>query len=85
MVLKRRSGDLIKCLTHLLQDKMAAISQTIFSDAFSWMKSLVFFFKFHWSLFLRAQLTITQHWFIRLQAIIGANADPMHSRIYAAL
>ena len=34
-------------------DKMAAISQTIFSDAFSWMKSFVFWLKFHWSLFLR--------------------------------
>ena len=44
-------------------DKMAAVSQTIFSGAFSWMKSLVFWFKFHWSLFLVAQLTITQYWF----------------------
>ena len=44
-------------------DKMAAVSQTIFSGAFSWMKSLVFWFKFHWSLFLVVQLTITQYWF----------------------
>ena len=29
-------------LTHLLLDKMTAISQSIFSDAFSRMKSLVF-------------------------------------------
>ena len=29
-------------LTQLPQDNMAAISQTIFSDAFSWMKSFVF-------------------------------------------
>ena len=43
--------------------KMAAISQTIFSYAFSWMKRFVFWFEFHWSLFLRVQLTITQHWF----------------------
>ena len=34
-----------------------------FSDAFSWMKRFVFWFKFHWSLFLRDQLTMTQHWF----------------------
>ena len=34
-------------------DKMATISQMTFSSAFSWMKSLVFWFKFHWSLFLR--------------------------------
>ena len=30
---------------------MAVISQTIVSNAFSWMKSFVFWFKFHWSLF----------------------------------
>ena len=40
-------------LTHLPVDKMAAISQMIVSDAFSWMKSFVFWLKFHWSLFLR--------------------------------
>ena len=40
-------------LTHLPLDKMAAVSQTIFSDAFSWMKIFVFGLKFHWNLFLR--------------------------------
>ena len=50
-------------LTHLSLNKMAAISQTIYWNAFSWMKSFVFWFKFHWNLFLRAQLTIIQHWF----------------------
>ena len=44
-------------------DKMAAISQTIFSDAFSWMEIFVFWFNFHWSFFLWVQLTIHQHWF----------------------
>ena len=29
--------------THLPLDKMAAISQTIFSDAYSWMKKVVYF------------------------------------------
>ena len=42
---------------------MVATSLTIFSDAFSWMKSFVFWLKFHWILFLRAQFTLTQHWF----------------------
>ena len=42
---------------------MAAISQTIFSDSFSWMTSFVYWSKLHWSLFLRVQLTMTQHWF----------------------
>ena len=50
-------------LTHLPLNKMAAISQMIFSDTFSWMKRFVFWLKFHWSLFFRDQLTITQHWF----------------------
>ena len=39
-------------------DKVAFISQ-IFWDAFSWMKSFVFWFKFPWCLLLRVQLTIT--------------------------
>ena len=50
-------------LTHLPLDKMVTFSQTIFWDEFSWMKNFVFWLKFHWSLFLRVQLTTTQHWF----------------------
>ena len=38
-------------LTHLLLDEMAAILQTTFSSAFLWMKSFVFWLKFHWSWF----------------------------------
>ena len=43
--------------------KWPPIWQTIFSDAFSWMKSFLFWLKFHWSLFVRIQLTISQYWF----------------------
>ena len=50
-------------LTHWGRDKMAAISQTTLSNAFSWMKMLEFRLKFHWSLFLRVQLTTFQRWF----------------------
>ena len=50
-------------LTHWSRDKMAAVSQTMFSNAFSWMEMYEFRLKFHWSLFLRFQLTIFQHWF----------------------
>ena len=50
-------------LTHWGRDNMAAISQTTLSKAFSWMKMLEFRLRFHWSLFLRVQLTIYQHWF----------------------
>ena len=34
----------MKTLTHLPLDKMASILQTIFSNAFSWMKNFVFWF-----------------------------------------
>ena len=50
-------------LTHWGRDKMDAILQTTFSSAFSWMKMFEFRLKFHWSLFLRLQLTIFHHWF----------------------
>ena len=50
-------------LTHWGQDKITAISQTTLSIAFSWMKMLEFRLNFHWSLFLRVQLTIIQHCF----------------------
>ena len=48
-------------LTHWGRDKMAAIWQTTFSNASSWMKIYEFRFRFHWSLLLRLQLTISQH------------------------
>ena len=72
-------------------DKMAAILQIFFSDVLSWMKNVVFWLQFHWSLFLRVQLTITQHCLDnglapnRRQAIIWTNADSLRWRIYAAL
>ena len=50
-------------LTHWTLDKMVAISLTIFSGAFLWMKTFAFWLKFHWSLFLMVQLTISQHCF----------------------
>ena len=78
-------------LTHLPLDKMAAISQTILSDGFSWMKNFVFWLKFNWNLFLRVQLTINQHCLDnglalnRRQAIMWTNVVPIHWCIYAAL
>ena len=53
----------IKGLTHWGRDQIDAISQTTFSNAFSRMKMNEFRLEFHWSLFLRVQLTIIQHWF----------------------
>ena len=49
--------------THLSLDKMADISHMMSSEAFSSIKRFVFWFKFHWRLFLRVQLTIIYHWF----------------------
>ena len=50
-------------LTHWGREKMAAIFQTTFSNAFSWMKIYEFRLNFHRSLVLRVQLTTFQHWF----------------------
>ena len=50
-------------LIHWGRDKMAAISRMTLSNIFSWIKMLEFQLKFHWSLFIRIQLTIFQHWF----------------------
>ena len=67
--------------THWGRDKMFAVSQTTLLNAFSWMKLLEFRLRFYWSLFIRVQLTIIQHWFrycnglapVRRQAIIWSN------------
>ena len=52
-----------KHLTHWGRDEMAAVSKTTLSNAFSWMKMFKFRLRFHWSLYLRSQSTIIQHWF----------------------
>ena len=48
---------------HWGRDKMAIIFQTTFLNAFPWMQIYELRLRFHWSLFLRVQLTIFQHWF----------------------
>ena len=50
-------------LTHWGRDKMTAIFQTTFSNAFSWIIIFEFRLIFHWNLFPRVQLTISQRWF----------------------
>ena len=50
-------------LSHWGRDKMDAVSQTMFSNAFSWIEMYESRLKFHWSLFLRFQLTVFPHWF----------------------
>ena len=75
-------------------DKMAPISHTIYWDAFSWMKIIIFWFKIYRSWFLSVPPINSQQPSIgydnglapnRRQAIIWNNADPIHWRIYAAL
>ena len=78
-------------LTHLPLDKMVAISQTIFSNIFSWMKCLYFDYNFaevcsqgsYWQ-YPRIGLgnVLAPN---RRKAIIWTNADHIHCRIYAAL
>ena len=70
-----RCFKILALLTHWGQDKMAAISQTTFSNALSWMKMLEFRLRFHWSLFAGAQLTIFQHWF---RQWLGADQGTSH-------
>ena len=70
---------------------MDAISQTTFWSAFSWMNLLEFRLKFHWSLFLRVQLTISQHWFRWWLGAVQATSHYLkqwwldYRRIYASL
>ena len=78
-------------LTHWGRDKMDAIFQTTFSNWYYWMKMYEFRLKFHWSLFLKFQLAIFQHWF---RWWLGADQATSHYlnqwwivywRIYASL
>ena len=54
---------LLIALTHWGWDKRAAIFQTTFSNAFSFMKIYELCLTFCWSLILRFELAIFQHWF----------------------
>ena len=50
-------------LSHWGRDKMENLSLTIFPNVFSSINVIEFWLKFHWSVFLKPQLTIFQHWF----------------------
>ena len=64
---------------------MAAVSQTTLSNAFSWMKMPEFRWRFHWSLSLRVQLTIIQHWFRSAPSHYLNQWWLVYWRIYASL
>ena len=55
--------------------QMPSILKLIFSVAFSWMKSFVYWLKFRWSLFPRVQLTKIQNWF---RSWLGAHQATSH-------
>ena len=55
--------------------QMAAIFQTTFSNAFSWMKMYQFSLRLHWSLFPRVKLTIFHPWF---RQWLGADQATSH-------
>ena len=66
--------------THWGRDKMATISRTTFSNAFSWMKMYDFRLQFHCNLFSKVQLTTYQATSHYLKQWCFD-----HRRIYAAL
>ena len=88
---EQKPNSSVTQLTHWGRDKMAAIFQTTFSNAFSWMKMFKLRLRFHWSLFPRVKLTIFEHWF---RLWLGAGQATSHYlnqwwlgywRIYASL
>ena len=79
-------------LTYWGQDKIEAILQTTYSNAFSWVKIFVFWFKLSWSLFAMVQFTINRHLICsdnnlvpnRQQAIIWINDGLVYWPIYSS-
>ena len=53
----------MRMLTHLPKTKQPPFRRRSYQMHFHEWKNFVFWFEFHWSLFLRVQLTISQHWF----------------------
>ena len=61
IIFTHHCSDILFALTHWGPDKMASIFQMTFSKAFSWTKMPEFRLNFHWSLFLRVQLTYSDN------------------------
>ena len=62
-------------LTHWGRDHIYAVLKTVFLNAYSWMKLYEFILRFHWSLFLKVQLTYFKHWF---RNSLGADQATSH-------
>ena len=75
-------------LTYWSWDKMAALLQTTFSNAFSGMKMYEFRLQFHWSLFLRGPIKNSRIWsydglaLTMRQAIVLTNDGIVYWRIF---
>ena len=52
-----------RCLTLEPSIKWPALCTQHILNAFSWMKTFVFWFQLNWSLFKRVHLIINRHWF----------------------
>ena len=63
IVCKSTTLESINTSIHWGRNKMAAISQTTFRNAFSWIKRCEIWFKFHFNLFPMVQVTIRLHLF----------------------
>ena len=77
----RSSGD----LTHWGWDKMAAIFQKTFSNAFSWMKMNELRLRFHWNLFPRVELTIFQESLAQIMAWRRPGDKPLSEAMVVSL
>ena len=62
-------------LTHPPWTKWLPFWQTTFSNEFCWKQMVECLFKFHWNLFPRVQLTISQH---RFRQWLGAEQATSH-------
>ena len=82
VIMKHYSLCVWRPLTHSDWNKMAAILQQTFSDKFSCLKIVALLVKFHWNLFLKVTLTISQH---RFRQWLGANQVTSHFCTYDGL
>ena len=67
----------IASLTHLPLDQMTAISQTIFSNALSWLISSISSLKIHWILFINPVLVQIMAWSLIIDKPLS---EPMLTR-----
>ena len=71
-------------LTYWDRNKMSAIFQTTFWNAFSWMKMYEFRLRFLWSLFLRVQSTISQP-LVQIMAWCRSGDKPLSESMMVSL